>query len=57
MGSRGMTGQGPEDGVDRLVFMALSLIFLLVFKSQKLAEAGEEEAGGTSTEAEWGDVR
>jgi len=52
MGSRGMTGQGQEDGVDRLVFMAFSLIFLLVFKSQKLAEAGEEEAGGTSTEAE-----
>ena len=55
MGSRGMTGQGPEDGVDRIVFMALSLIFLLVFKSQKLGEVGEE-VGGISAVAEWDDV-
>jgi hypothetical protein len=46
-----MTGQGPEDGVDRIVFMALSLIFLLVFKSQKLGEVGED-VGGISAVAE-----
>lgn len=53
MGSRGMTGHGP-DGVVRLVLMAFSLIFLFVFKSQKLGVVGgeEEEGGGTSTEVE-----
>lgn len=33
MGSRGMTGQGP-DGVDRLALMVFSLIFLFVLMSQ-----------------------
>lgn len=61
MGSRGMTGQGPEDGLDkRLVFKVFSLIFLLVFKSEKPVAVGEEEmeeeGGGTSTEVECGDV-
>lgn len=55
MGSRGMTGHGT-DGVDRLILMALSLIFLLFFKSQKLVVAGEEEEeeeeGTTSTVGE-----